>query len=97
MDEGGRDHRRLIAGLTPSGKYRHARVNYANGDMVGHTGVRVATVAAVAAVDLSSGGWCVVSVDQASATRCIAIVTADHGNLRCSREGERGGRTPRGG
>ncbi|MEO0321613.1 MAG: 2,3-bisphosphoglycerate-independent phosphoglycerate mutase, partial [Myxococcota bacterium] len=35
-----------------SGRFRHLRINYANGDMVGHTGHRDATVLAVEAVDL---------------------------------------------
>ena len=42
---------RLIAELR-TGRHRFARVNYANGDMVGHTGAFDATVLAVEAVDL---------------------------------------------
>ena len=42
---------RLIAELR-TGKHRFARVNYANGDMVGHTGAFDATVLAVETVDL---------------------------------------------
>jgi 2,3-bisphosphoglycerate-independent phosphoglycerate mutase len=42
---------RLIAELR-TGKHQFARVNYANGDMVGHTGSFDATVIAVEAVDL---------------------------------------------
>ena len=42
---------RLIAELC-TGEHRFARVNYANGDMVGHTGSFDATVLAVEAVDL---------------------------------------------
>ena len=38
-----------------SGSYRHARLNYANGDMVGHTGRHEPTIQAVEAVDLQIG------------------------------------------
>jgi 2,3-bisphosphoglycerate-independent phosphoglycerate mutase len=66
---------RLVAELQ-SGKHRHARVNYANGDMVGHTGDRDAAVIAVEAVDL-----CVGRLMQAIAQLDGALlVTADHGN-----------------
>ncbi len=66
---------RLLAELA-TGSYRHARLNYANGDMVGHTGNREATIVAVEAVDLQIGRL----------TRAITslggalVVTADHGN-----------------
>lgn len=66
---------RLLAELS-TGKFRHARLNYANGDMVGHTGVRDSAIMAVEAVDLQLGRllrW----TEQAKAA---LIVTADHGN-----------------
>jgi 2,3-bisphosphoglycerate-independent phosphoglycerate mutase len=66
---------RLIEALN-SGKYRHLRVNYANGDMVGHTGMRDAAVQAVEAVDLSLGRLLPVIAKLNGAL----IVTADHGN-----------------
>ena len=66
---------RLIAELR-AGSYRHARVNYANGDMVGHTGVREAAIQAVEAVDLCLGRLLPVIVELGG----VAIVTADHGN-----------------
>jgi 2,3-bisphosphoglycerate-independent phosphoglycerate mutase len=66
---------RLIDALS-SGKYRHLRVNYANGDMVGHTGVCDAAVQAVEAVDLSIGRLLPVIQKLKGAL----IVTADHGN-----------------
>lgn len=59
-----------------TGKYRHARLNYANGDMVGHTGVRDSAIQAVEAVDLQVGRlmrW----IKQAKGA---LLVTADHGN-----------------
>lgn len=55
---------------------RHARLNYANGDMVGHTGVRDAAVVAVEAVDLQLARW-MTFIEE---TRGALIVTADHGN-----------------
>jgi len=59
-----------------TGKYRHARLNYANGDMVGHTGVLRSAVMAVEAVDLSLARLLPVIAELGGA----AIVTADHGN-----------------
>jgi 2,3-bisphosphoglycerate-independent phosphoglycerate mutase len=59
-----------------TGRYRHARLNFANGDMVGHTGVRDATIQAVEAVDLCVGRLLPVVRRLGGAM----IVTADHGN-----------------
>ncbi len=52
------------------------RINYANGDMVGHTGNLSATISAVEAVDAEIGR--LVALVQ----RCqgVLVVTADHGN-----------------
>jgi 2,3-bisphosphoglycerate-independent phosphoglycerate mutase len=69
---------RLIDELT-SGRYRHARVNYANGDMVGHTGHLQAAIQAVEAVDLQIGRLLPVI----EALRGALVVTADHGNADC--------------
>ncbi len=66
---------RLIAELQ-TGKHQHARVNYANGDMVGHTGHYEASIQAVAAVDLQIGRLLPVISKLGGAL----IVTADHGN-----------------
>jgi 2,3-bisphosphoglycerate-independent phosphoglycerate mutase len=66
---------RLIAELR-TGKHRFARVNYANGDMVGHTGSFDATVLAVETVDLQLARLAR-AVDQLGG---ILVVTADHGN-----------------
>jgi len=65
----------LIARLK-TGKYRFARVNYANGDMVGHTGIYQAALIAVEAVDLALGRLLPV-VD---ALGGVVLITADHGN-----------------
>ena len=59
-----------------SGKPRFVRVNYANGDMVGHTGDREAAIAAVSAVDLCLGRL----LDAVARLDGLALVTADHGN-----------------
>ncbi|NRA09283.1 MAG: 2,3-bisphosphoglycerate-independent phosphoglycerate mutase [Myxococcales bacterium] len=66
---------RLLAELA-SGRYRHARLNYANGDMVGHTGDRDASVLAVEAVDLQIGRL----MDAIAQLEGALVVTADHGN-----------------
>jgi 2,3-bisphosphoglycerate-independent phosphoglycerate mutase len=59
-----------------SGKYDVIILNYANCDMVGHTGVFDAAVAAVEAVDACVGK----TVDAVLAQGGVALITADHGN-----------------
>ena len=59
-----------------SGKYQALRCNFANGDMVGHTGNFRAATMAVEAVDLALSRILPV-VD---AMGGVALVTADHGN-----------------
>lgn len=66
---------RLVAELR-TGRHRFARVNYANGDMVGHTGAFDATVVAVETVDLQLARLRA-AVDELGG---ILVVTADHGN-----------------
>ncbi|OGQ90859.1 MAG: phosphoglycerate mutase (2,3-diphosphoglycerate-independent) [Deltaproteobacteria bacterium RIFOXYA12_FULL_58_15] len=56
--------------------YRFLRINFANGDMVGHTGNFDATVKAVEAVDQAIGRL----VEPVLSRRGALIVTADHGN-----------------
>ncbi len=56
--------------------YAFAVVNFANADMVGHTGVIPAVVAAVEAVDGCLG----LVVDATHAAGGVCLVTADHGN-----------------
>lgn len=67
---------RLIEGIR-SGNYDLIRVNYANGDMVGHTGILQAAIIAGETVDLCLGRIIPVIEE----THSILIVTADHGNL----------------
>lgn len=57
-------------------KHRFVRLNYPNGDMVGHTGVYQATQIAVEAVDLCVGRL----VEAVKAARGILVLSADHGN-----------------
>jgi len=62
--------------LLQSGMYRCNRINFANGDMVGHTGKLDAAVVAVEAVDLSLRRV----LEVVEKTQGLALVTADHGN-----------------
>jgi 2,3-bisphosphoglycerate-independent phosphoglycerate mutase len=59
-----------------SGNYAFVIVNFANCDMVGHTGVIDAAVAATEAVDTQLG----LVIDATLAAGGKSIVTADHGN-----------------
>ncbi len=59
-----------------SGKYDVIILNYANCDMVGHTGVFDAAVKAVEAVDECLGR----TVNKITEMGGIALITADHGN-----------------
>ena len=59
-----------------SGKYKTLRCNFANGDMVGHTGSFRAATMAVEAVDLALARLLPV-ID---AMGGVALITADHGN-----------------
>ncbi len=59
-----------------SGKHRTLRVNYANGDMVGHTGSFQSAVIAIETLDIALCRLLPV-ID---AARGVAIITADHGN-----------------
>jgi 2,3-bisphosphoglycerate-independent phosphoglycerate mutase len=58
------------------GKYGFIRLNYANGDMVGHTGVTQAVEIAVETVDLCLRRL----VKAVKKAQGILVVTADHGN-----------------
>ena len=65
-----------------SGKYDFVLVNFANPDMVGHTGVLDAAIHAVEAVDAGVGQI----VDAARAVGGEVLVTADHGNCELMRD-----------
>jgi len=59
-----------------SGKYKYLRVNFPNGDMVGHTGSFLATQISVEALDLQLARILAV-IDKLHGA---ALITADHGN-----------------
>ena len=59
-----------------SGKYKYLRVNFPNGDMVGHTGSFLATECSMEALDLQLARILKV-VDKLGG---VALITADHGN-----------------
>ena len=70
-----------------SGRYDLIVLNYANPDMVGHTGVLAAAIKAVETVDQGLG-----RIADAIATAGGALlVTADHGNCELMRDPETGG------
>lgn len=66
---------RTIDAIT-SGRFDLIRINYPNGDMVGHTGVFQATRIGVESVDLGLGRL----MKATEAAKGILLVTADHGN-----------------
>ena len=66
----------LLIEALESGEYDCLRVNFPNGDMVGHTGSLEATVCSMEALDLQIGRI-LKAVDKVGA---VAIFTADHGN-----------------
>ena len=59
-----------------SGKYKYLRVNFPNGDMVGHTGSLLATRCSMEALDLQLARILPV-LDKVGG---VALITADHGN-----------------
>ena len=65
-----------VVAAIESGKYDFIILNYANGDMVGHTGVMAAAVKAVETVD-TCVGRCVAAVQKMGGA---VAITADHGN-----------------
>lgn len=65
-----------VMAAVKSGKYKFIRLNYANGDMVGHTGSAPAVRIAVEAVDLCLAR--LLPVIQAA--KGALVITADHGN-----------------
>ncbi|MFL5593589.1 MAG: 2,3-bisphosphoglycerate-independent phosphoglycerate mutase [Gemmatimonadaceae bacterium] len=76
----------LVAGIT-SGEHHFILCNYANADMVGHSGSIPATIKAVETVDQSLAR--VLKAAEAAGT--TLIVTADHGNAEMLIDPETGG------
>ena len=70
-----------------SGKYDLIVLNYANADMVGHTGSLPAATKAVEAVDAGLGRL----AEAVQAVGGAMLVTADHGNAEMMRDPETGG------
>ena len=66
---------RVIA-ASCSGKYDFIRLNFPNGDMVGHTGIYQAVICSMEAMDIQIGRI-KEAIDKAGG---ILLVTADHGN-----------------
>jgi len=70
-----------------SGKYDMIVLNFANPDMVGHTGVLPAAIKAVETVDAGLGRI----VEALNRSGGALLVTADHGNCEMMRDPETGG------
>ena len=70
-----------------SGKYDLIVLNYANPDMVGHTGKLEAAIKAVETADAGLG-QIAAAIDKAGG---VLLVTADHGNCELMRDPETGG------
>ncbi|KAA5607493.1 2,3-bisphosphoglycerate-independent phosphoglycerate mutase [Roseospira marina] len=69
-----------------SGKFDTVIVNFANGDMVGHSGILEAAMKAAVAVD-----GCLARLEEAvRAAGGVMLVTADHGNLEMMRDPQTG-------
>ncbi|GMO47230.1 MAG: 2,3-bisphosphoglycerate-independent phosphoglycerate mutase [Termitinemataceae bacterium] len=75
----------------PSGKYDFIRLNFPNGDMVGHTGVYQAVVCSMEAMDLQIGRL----AKAVEAAGGIMLLTADHGNSDDMFEHEKDGSVSR--
>lgn len=76
----------LLAAIN-SGTYDFIIVNYANPDMVGHTGVPAAIITACETVDAAMGQVVPAIIDQGGAV----LIIADHGNAEMMIDPEEGG------
>src|SRR5262249_44928127 len=76
-----------VASAIRSGKYDFVLVNFANPDMVGHTGKLAPAIEAVQAVDNGIGAV----VEAARAAGGAVLITADHGNCELMRDPVTGG------
>ncbi len=70
-----------------SGKYDFILINYANCDMVGHSGIFEAAKKAVEAVDVALGRL----IEAVKKVDGVAFITADHGNAEMMVDPESGG------
>ncbi len=62
--------------LVKRGNFRFGRLNFPNGDMVGHTGIPEAIIASVEAVDVC----CRRLIEAMEQVKGITVILADHGN-----------------
>jgi 2,3-bisphosphoglycerate-independent phosphoglycerate mutase len=76
-----------VVAAIESGKYDLIVLNYANPDMVGHTGSLPAAIKAVETVDAGLGRI----ADAVEKAGGALLVTADHGNCETMRDPETGG------
>ena len=76
---------KLVAAIGGGG-FDFIFVNYANADMVGHTGILKAAITAVETVDSSLGRL----EDAVARAGGVLLVTADHGNAEVMRDSETG-------
>jgi 2,3-bisphosphoglycerate-independent phosphoglycerate mutase len=77
----------VLCGAIEKGEHDFILCNYANGDMVGHTGVMPAVIKAVETVD-----ECLARVLKAAdRTNARLLITADHGNCEMMIDPESGG------
>ena len=65
-----------VVAAIESGAFHFVIVNFANGDMVGHTGVLPAAIHAVETADAALGRVVAATLEHGG----VALVTADHGN-----------------
>jgi 2,3-bisphosphoglycerate-independent phosphoglycerate mutase len=71
-----------VEGAIRTGKYDFVLVNFANPDMVGHTGMLDAAIHAVECVDAGVGGI----VEATQSMGGAVLITADHGNCELMRD-----------
>jgi 2,3-bisphosphoglycerate-independent phosphoglycerate mutase len=77
----------VVTNIVKQGDHQFVIVNFANGDMVGHTGVIPAAVKAIETVDGCVGRI----VQEVLAKDGVALVTADHGNAEEEVDPDAGG------
>lgn len=85
-DMSARDLTDRVVKALMTGKYAFAVVNYANADMVGHTGNIPATIQGVETIDRMVGQL----VDAVTQMNGIVFITADHGNAEEKIDGQTG-------
>ncbi len=75
-----------LAAAIATGKYDLIIVNFANADMVGHTGIMDAAITAVETVDASLGRL----REAVEKSGGVLLITADHGNIELMKDQETG-------